>query len=139
MNRFVLDASVSLAWFLDNPVPELASRVRRRLEGGSCAVVPMLWRLEVANGFAFAERRRDLASSFTDQCLTDIEDLMVSVIEQSASEISLRQALWVARAFRVTAYDAVYIETARRESLPLATLDRQLAAAASNAGVEIIQ
>jgi len=138
LSRFVLDASVGLAWFLDNPVPDLASRLRQSLQNGSCAVVPALWRLEVANAFAIAERRRDLASAFTDQCLTDIEDLMVSVIEQSTAEISLRQSLSVARAFRLTAYDAVYLETARREGLPLATLDRQLVVAASKAGVEIV-
>ena len=92
MKRFVLDASVSLAWFLDNPVPDVALRVRNSLQTGSCALVPTLWRLEMANGFAIAERRRDLAPSFTDQCLTDIEDLMVSIIEQSTAEISLRQA-----------------------------------------------
>jgi predicted nucleic acid-binding protein len=139
LNRFVLDASVGLAWFLDNPVPDVAARVRQSLHEGSCAVVPALWRLEVANGFAVAERRRQLASAFTDRCLTDLEDLMLAVIEQSAAEISLRRALSVARAFRLTAYDAVYLETARRENLPLATLDRQLAAVASKAGVEIIQ
>ena len=139
MNRFVLDASVGLAWFLDNPVPDLAARVRRGLEDGGSAVVPALWCLEVANGFDTAEHHRDLAPAFTDRCLTDIEYLMVSVIEPSAVEISLRQALSVARAFGLTAYDAVYLETARRESLPLATLDRHLAGAASQAGVQIIK
>jgi predicted nucleic acid-binding protein len=139
LNRFVLDASVSLAWFLDNPVPELASRLRRELQQGALAVVPALWLLEVANGFATAERNRDLAPSFTDRCIADIEDLMVRVIDRRPAEISLRQTIAVARAFRLTAYDAVYLETARRESLPLATLDRRLAAAASSAGLEIIQ
>jgi predicted nucleic acid-binding protein len=139
LNRFVLDASVGLAWFLDNPVPDLAARLRRGLREGKLAVVPELWRLEVANGFATAERHRDLVPAFTDRCLANIEALMVSAIEQSTAEISLRQALSVARAFRLSAYDAVYLETARREGLPLATLDRQLATAAANAGVQIVE
>jgi predicted nucleic acid-binding protein len=42
------------------------------------------------------------------------------------------------REFRLTAYDAVYLETSLRKELPLATLDRQLLAAASKAGVELV-
>ncbi len=50
----------------------------------------------------------------------------------------MRRALLTAREFRLTAYDAVYLETALRQELPLATLDRQLLAAAARAGVEIL-
>jgi len=32
-----------------------------------------------------------------------------------------------ARAFQLTAYDAIYLELARREGLPLATLDKRVA------------
>ena len=138
MKRFVLDASVSLAWFLDDPVPDLAQRVRRSLENGSHALVPLLWHLEMANGLAIGQRRGILTDSRADCCLDDVEGLMASVIENSAVTISLRQALSVARAFGLTAYDAAYLETARREHLPLATLDRQLVAAASKAGVQIV-
>jgi predicted nucleic acid-binding protein len=50
----------------------------------------------------------------------------------------MNRALQAGRKFGLTAYDAVYLETALREELPLATLDRQLATAASKAGVEIV-
>lgn len=139
MKRFVLDASISLAWFLDDPVPDLAQRVRRSLEEGSRALVPSLWHFEVANGFAIGQRRGILTESRADRCLDDVEGLMASVIENSASTVSLRQALSVARAFRLTAYDAAYLETARREHLPLATLDRALVEAATKAGVSLLQ
>ena len=46
--------------------------------------------------------------------------------------------LHAAREFRLTAYDAVYLEMALRQQLPLATLDRELRTAASKAGVEIV-
>jgi predicted nucleic acid-binding protein len=138
LSRFVLDASVSLAWFLDNPVPELASRARHLLGNGSYAVIPGLWRLEVANGFATAERRRELSSTYLDRCLHDIEDLAATAMEPTMVELSIRQSLAVARMFKLTAYDAVYLETARRELLPLATLDRALAEAAVKAGVPLL-
>jgi predicted nucleic acid-binding protein len=139
LKHFVLDASVSLAWFLDNPVPDLAIRVRQSLDGGSRAVVPHLWHLEMANGFAVAERRGDLSTSFADRCLDNIEGLMASVVDESAEVISFRQVHSVARLFRLTAYDAAYLETARREHMPLATLDRALGEAAKKAGVQLFR
>lgn len=139
MSQFVLDASVSLAWFLDSPVPDLAVRVRRSLETGSRALVPPLWCLEMANGFAIAERRGNLIVSFADRCLSDVEKLMASVIDESTTAVSFRQAHSVARSFRLSAYDAAYLETARREHLPLATLDRALGDAATKAGVPLFR
>ena len=136
--RFVLDASVSLAWFADDPVPGLALRAKRSLESGSAALVPALWHLEMANGFALAERRLALTAAFIDSCLDDIEKLLASVIDSSSITLSLRQAQAVARTFGLTAYDAVYLETARQEHLPLATLDRALARAAAQAGVPLL-
>jgi len=139
LKHFVLDASVSLGWFLDSPVPDLAVRVRRRLESGSVATVPSLWRLEVANGFAVAGRRGVLTAALADRCLDDIEGLMASVIRESAIGISLRQVLSVARTFRLSSYDAVYLETARRELLPLATLNRALGDAALKVGIPLFR
>jgi predicted nucleic acid-binding protein len=66
-----------------------------------------------------------------------IEHLFTQAIESSADFISIRQVLATAQTFELTAYDAVYLETARRERLPLATLDRKLLAAARQAGVEL--
>jgi len=86
-----------------------------------------------------SERRGALTASFADRCLDDIEGLMASVIVESATAISLRQALSVARTFRLSAYDALYLETARRERLPLATLDRALGEAAMKAGVPLFR
>jgi predicted nucleic acid-binding protein len=64
---------------------------------------------------------------------------MASVIDESAAAISLRQAHSVARSFRLTAYDAAYLETARRDHLPLATLDRALGEAAAKAGIPLFR
>jgi len=44
----------------------------------------------------------------------------------------------LARRHNLTAYDATYLDVALRRSLPLATRDRDLAAAAREAGVPLI-
>jgi predicted nucleic acid-binding protein len=138
LSRFVLDTSVSLAWFLDRPVSRRAVQVWHSLRQGSRAVVPPLWLLEMANGFATAERRGVLARSDIDRCLTDIDVLLASSVDYSTTVISLRQAFAAASGFRLTAYDAVYLETARTEHLPIATLDRAVADAARRAGVGLL-
>ena len=138
MKRFVLDASVALAWFVDRPTAHYADRVRDLLLLGNRAVVPALWQLEVINGFIIAERRGVLTSSDTVEALGNLDVVIAQAIEIDQGLVSMRRALHTARQFRLTAYDAVYLETALRDELPLATLDRQLATAASKAGVEIL-
>jgi predicted nucleic acid-binding protein len=137
VNRFVLDASVTLAWFLDRPTAPYADHIRQLLLRGSRAVVPSLWPLEIANGFITAERRGVLTPSDTVEALQNLDIVIAQAIENSQDSVSMRRAVRTAREFRLTAYDAVYLETALRQELPLATLDRQLLAAASKAGVEI--
>ena len=44
-----------------------------------------------------------------------------------------------ARESGLTAYDAAYLELARRRKLPLATLDAKMRAAAEKAGIEVLK
>jgi predicted nucleic acid-binding protein len=46
--------------------------------------------------------------------------------------------LALARRYRLTFYDAAYLELAQREGMPLATLDQELAIAARAEGVTLI-
>ena len=136
MTRFVLDASVVLAWVLDNPVPAYASRVEQALVGGQRAMVPALWHLEVANGLATAERRRDLASADIEHALFLLGAAASRAIDTETNLVSIEDALRTARVYHLTAYDAVYLNLARDQNLPLATLDQGLCEAASKAGVK---
>ncbi len=47
------------------------------------------------------------------------------------------EAMTLARAYNLTFYAAAYLELARREALPLATLDRDLERAAIAEGVAL--
>ncbi len=138
MKRFVLDASVALAWFLDSPTPDYADRIKQLLLGGCRAVVPALWTLEMANGFVVAGRRGRLTTSDTGDALQSLDVVLAHSIENSRDSVSMRGVLRCARDFQLTAYDAAYLVTALRQELPLATLDRQLLAAAGKARVEIV-
>ena len=139
MNRFVLDASVALRWFLDNPLPPYAKRVMQLVIKGQRAVVPALWHLEMTNGLGVAERRSILTGADVEHALLNIEQLLARAIDTDSALISVRQSLSTARAFQLSAYDAVYLDLARREKLPLASLDEQLRTAAKPAGVPLVR
>ncbi len=137
MTRFVLDASVGLAWFIDRPAPPYAMRVKDSLLRESRAVVPGLWHLEMANGLAIAERRGFFTLADSQRSLTDIELVVAKAIDTDTQFFSARETLNTARELQLTAYDAAYLELARRSRLPLATLDRALQRAAAAASVQI--
>jgi predicted nucleic acid-binding protein len=135
----VLDASVALAWLVDKPVSPYAIEVRGRLDAGARGVVPALWRLEMVNGLVVATRRKDLSAEDAERGLGFIEQLLAYPIEPDADPVSIRRVFHTARTHQLSAYDAVYLELARREGLPFATLDQRLRAAAKTAGVELFQ
>ena len=139
MKRFVLDASVALRWLLDDPVSPYAERVKQLLIKGARATVPALWHLEMSNGLAVAERRSILSPANIDQALLHIEQIVSQRVDTSSAFVSTHQSLATVRAFKLSAYDAVYLDLARHERLPLATLDERLRAAAAHAGVELLR
>jgi len=134
----VLDASVALAWFLDDPIPAYAMQVRQLFVDGARAIVPALWHLEMANALVVAERRRILRSKDVSVSLHYLEQLTIQAVETRTDSGSMRQALNTARAFQLSAYDSVYLETARSEGIPLVTLDKSLRSAATRAGIELL-
>jgi predicted nucleic acid-binding protein len=122
---FVLDASVAACWAFedeDHPVAALALECVRTDE----ARVPSLWWFEVRNTLVVNERRGRLTESDTAAFLRGLARLNVTV-DRSPDEADV---LMLARRRRLTVYDAAYLELARRERLPLATLDAALATAA---------
>ena len=123
---FVVDASVTLEWLMPDEASDLAERALERL-GDDEAVAPSLWWFEVRNALLSAERRGRLARDQVQMALVRLARLPIS-LDHDVDEAVL---LAVARQCRLTIYDAAYLELALRRGLPLATLDRELARAAT--------
>jgi predicted nucleic acid-binding protein len=113
--------------------------VQQWLLRGDRAGVPSVWRLEVANGLVVAERRGLRTPSDIALALQNFETVLTQSVEESSYHIPMRRIVATAGQFRLTAYDAEYLDTARLQNLPLATLDRQLEAAAVQAGVPLVR
>ncbi len=131
---FVLDCSITLAWFFEDEADGYAEAVEDSLASAS-AVVPSLWSLEVANGLLVGERRRRTTEAKVTQFLALLRSLPITADDETAAR-AWSETLPLARAHHLSAYDAAYLELAVRRGLPLAALDEKLAAAAEAVGVD---
>ena len=135
--RFVLDASVAVAWCFDDEATEFTEGVLDLISGGAEALVPSIWPLELANALLVAERRKRIALAKVTGLLSRIAGLPISV-RQSDPRQAFEQILSMARQQGLSQYDAAYLELAVREGLALATLNGELQRAAKAVGVELV-
>ena len=136
MSLLILDSSATLAWIYGDETTEAIRQVFYEVaENG--AVVPALWRLEVANSLTIAIRKRRIDPDFRRAALADLALLDITTDQQTDSH-AWTDTLNLADQFRLTVYDAAYLELARRRELPLATLDQELRTAATATGVTLL-
>ena len=137
MTDLVLDASVALTWCFKNEATAAADRVLERL-AAEAASVPAIWHLEIANVLALSERRRRITPAGSAEFIALLETLEIVIDEETPSR-ALGRVLDLARAERLTAYDAAYLELAMRLGIPLASKDDNLCDAAERVGVSVFR
>lgn len=104
--------------------------------GRGGATVPALWFVEITNVLGMAERRGRVSAAGLQDALRLLRWLPLTV-DASPSLAGSDAVLELMRAYGLTAYDATYLELARRRGLALATKDRDLLAAAPALGVAL--
>lgn len=136
--NFVLDASVALLWLVPESNPagvDYAGAVLKSLTE-SQVIAPSLLALEVANVVAKVEAKGIVTEADSQRFISLLGRLNI-VTDQATAAHALGDTLNLARRYKLSAYDAAYLELALRTGLPLATLDANLAKAATTAGVPI--
>jgi len=128
----VLDASVAAAWYLADESSPLAEAALERL-GSESGLAPTLFWYEIRNLLISQERRGRIGGAQIARALANLSALQIRF--ELPDEDSL---LALARTHRLTVYAASYLSLALSGRLPLATLDRDLAAAARRAGVALL-
>ena len=136
--RFVLDASVTLAWCFADEATTYTEAVLDLLANGAEAVAPAIWPFEVANAVLTGERRKRITLAQVAPILQRIADLQIFV-DPIRVDRAFGPTLLLARKEQLTEYDAAYLELALREGLPLATLDDRLRRAARTAGIALVR
>jgi predicted nucleic acid-binding protein len=137
--NFVLDASVTMAWLLGNSKPADRAYAQGALQAlkqaDRHAEVPVTWSLEVSNVVARAEAKGLLAEAQSKAFLEMLSNAPIRTDGATFTQ-AFASTLDLARRYRLSTYDASYLELALRVGLPLATLDADLAKAARKAGVK---
>jgi predicted nucleic acid-binding protein len=134
MAGLVLDSSIALSWCL--PDEDETDRIQQEV-AGSGAIAPAHWPLEVANALLMAERRQRISADFRNAALNDLRALPI-ILDAETSARAWDETLQLAEAYRLTAYDAAYLELAHRRALPLATLDEEMRVAADAVGITVL-
>ena len=124
----VLDGSAALAWCFEDESTTAIDAVMMQVAGEG-AVVPAIWRLEVANGLQSGIRRGRLTASKRDGLLAALAEMDIAA-DAETDRYAWTTTVRLAERHSLTIYDASYVELAQRLSFPLATLD----AAMRNAG-----
>lgn len=137
--NFVLDASVAMSWLLGDGVATARAYAMGVLEAmkseDNRAIVPVVWNLEVANVIAKAEQNGLLVEAQSEAFLEMLSGLDIDVDSDTVAT-ALSDTLQIARRYRLSAYDASYMELSLRSGISLATLDQDLNKAARRAGIK---
>lgn len=131
MSGFVVDASVSAAWFLPDEATDY-TETALAATAGTDVWVPVLWQLEIGNLLLGAQRRRRIDAAKRVELVGAAAALRMRIDREP---LSMSDIDALAARHRLTTYDAAYLELAVRRRLPLATLDAELLAAMQGAGV----
>ena len=132
---FVIDASVVMSWCFEDEDDGYSTAVLESLAEAE-AFAPSVWALEVGNVIVVAERKKRLGEASSVRFLALLAELPIKVEEEPPGRM-LKEILSLARAHRLSTYDASYLDLAMRLGLPIATLDEALISAAQYCSVPI--
>ena len=130
---FVIDASVTLAWFLEDERTRFTDALLTAIDKAEYWA-PAVWCLEVPNALLIAQRRRRIEAARRLEAIDQAARLPIQ-IDPALPDMKAISAL--AERHGLSAYDAAYLELARRQAIGLVTLDRGLADAAAAEGVPV--
>lgn len=120
MNAYVLDASVAVAWYLEEVFSASARSWQDRLLAGKVVlVVPLLHYWEFANVLRTLVHRRELSE---DLARETYELHLDAPLEREEPEE--KSVLDTALRYGATAYDAVYIRLCLSRDIPLITAEK---------------
>lgn len=133
---FVLDASFTLHWCFEDEATPASDGVLTNLQNqADLAWVPSIWPLELLNALGKGVMRSRVDRHKAFSLWQEIRALPIHIsdvpVDETLLDLSLKHNLAV--------YDASYLSLAASQSLPLATSDDKLAAAAQNAGIQLLR
>lgn len=115
--NFIVDANIFLAVIMNEP--EKTGIIR--LTENSNLVSPVILPYEIGNAFSSMAKRGRIEKESIIKCYNIFQSIPVRL-----AQVEIEKALQLAVLYNIYAYDAYYLEVARRLNLPLLTLDSRM-------------
>jgi predicted nucleic acid-binding protein len=122
-----------MRWCFEDTATAYSEEILQQLATGTQALAPVLWLYEVGAVLAKEQRRDRLSAEEAADFLEVLKSFDIAIDREGADRI-LTDVYRLAVTYRLTGYDAAYLELALRKNLPLATLDDDLRKACLSAG-----
>jgi predicted nucleic acid-binding protein len=132
----VVDASIFVAWLLNEPMQSAEQEVWDALVSES-ALVPVHWPNEVANALRRAVRRNRISLEDIGPTLEDLAPFDIK-LSTPPSVQDIEALTKDALRLDLSVYDLQYVNLARTHRLPLATIDAAMRSAARNVDVIVL-
>jgi predicted nucleic acid-binding protein len=130
---FVIYASVVSNWCLPEESHPYAVAAKARLAEEDAVTSAIFW-FELRNVLLVAERRGRITEAQTTALLSSIGALPINEDHDQDERVLFS----LARTYRLSIYDAAYLELAKREGFALASLDKALLVAAKAEKVSLV-
>lgn len=133
----VADLSYCAGWFQPSQGHEPGTRLlKAHLAGDATVICPAIWRYEVLNLLLSAVRRGTLSELQAEDGLELLNAADVKIEDHNTNMIEKR-LYRLGGQFKLSAYDAAYLELADRLQVPLLTRDRELLTAAKQRNLSV--
>lgn len=134
--NYIIDCSFSASLFLPDEDSQAARSFLLQLKKHDTLFVPQLWWYETANVLLMAKVRNRFNQTTINKIFLLFQELNIQVDEFKGSAF-IKSVSNLGVQYRISAYDATYLELAKRKKGTLCTLDRQLRKAAQEEGILI--
>ncbi|GMO30186.1 MAG: type II toxin-antitoxin system VapC family toxin [Termitinemataceae bacterium] len=116
--EILLDASAIMAVIIEEPEKEQVINITKNVTIVSPSMVPF----EIANGLSKMTKRKIIDKNRMVNAFEFFNRIPIKIIETD-----IKKALEIAGDYNIYAYDAFYLESAKRLGLPLLTFDGNMA------------
>ena len=130
---FTIDTSVVASWCFPDEIHANADVAFRRIAKDTACAPVLLW-FELRNVLLVGERRGRLTATQIGRFLGYVANLPIET-DRDPDET---RVFGLARSYRLSIYDAAYLELTQRRAIPLATLDGALMKAARAEKIELV-
>ena len=134
MNHFILDCSVYMSWCLNEGTIKASSKILNSITKYGI-MAPGLWVYEVTNTLAVSVRKNKLTVSDVHGLMNDIQLLPIEFDKPTTENMS--NIFHIANEYKLSAYDAAYIELALRANIPIASFDKEIVKVSGQLGIKI--